>query len=275
MIGFVLTQAVQLRRIRLERDKATRERDRATRITDFMTSMFKVSDPSEARGNSITAREILDRASNDVDTGLTKDPEAQAQMMHVMGNVYANLGLYPRAQSLDQRAMEIRRRVLGPEHPDTLGSMNNLGLVLRNEGHYAEAEKLDRETLDLRRRVLGPEHPDTLMSMNNLGSVLYREGHYAEAEKLYREALDVQRHVLGPENPKTAITTYNLGCIAAHRGQRDQALSLLREAVDHGEPSLGLGIDKDPDLKSLHGDPRFAALVAHAKERTAAAQKPH
>src|SRR5579863_2871300 len=91
MIGFVLTQAVQLRRIRLERDKATRERDRATRITDFMTSMFKVSDPSEARGNSITAREILDRASNDVDTGLTKDPEAQAQMMHVMGNVYANL----------------------------------------------------------------------------------------------------------------------------------------------------------------------------------------
>ena len=91
VIGFVLTQAVQLRGIRLERDR-TRERDRAARITDFMTSMFKVSDPSEARGNSITAREILDKASTDIDTGLTKDRELQAQMMYVMGKVYDNLG---------------------------------------------------------------------------------------------------------------------------------------------------------------------------------------
>ena len=56
--------------------------------------------------------------------------------------------------------MEIRRRVLGPEHLDTLKSMNNLALVLDDEGHYAEAEKLDRETLDVMRRVLGPEHPE-------------------------------------------------------------------------------------------------------------------
>ena len=47
-----------------------RERDRANRIADFMTGMFKVSDPSEARGNTVTAREILDKASNDIETGL-------------------------------------------------------------------------------------------------------------------------------------------------------------------------------------------------------------
>ena len=70
-----------------------------------MTGMFKVSNPSEARGNSITAREILDKASKDIDTSLTKDPELQAQMMYVMGDVYYNLGLYPRAQLLLQQAM--------------------------------------------------------------------------------------------------------------------------------------------------------------------------
>jgi eukaryotic-like serine/threonine-protein kinase len=105
VIGFVATQAVELHRIRLERDRATRERDRATRVTDFMTSMFKVSDPSEARGNSVTAREVLDQASKDIDTGLKKDPELQAQMMYVMGDVYDNLGLYRRAQSLQQRTL--------------------------------------------------------------------------------------------------------------------------------------------------------------------------
>jgi pentatricopeptide repeat protein len=59
------------------------------------------------------------------------------------------------------------------------------------------------------------------------------------------------------------------------KGNRDEAFSLLREAVDHGlPPNADLGIEKDPDLKSLHGDPRFAALVAHAQERAAAALKP-
>jgi eukaryotic-like serine/threonine-protein kinase len=436
LAGFIVNQAVQLRRI-------TRERDRADRITEFMTGMFKVSDPRQGRGNAITAREILDKASAEIDAGLTKDPELQAQMMQVMGVVYDNLGLYPRAESLYQSAIEIRRRVLGPEHPDTLRSttslanvlreeghyaeaekliretlsirsrvlgpehpdtlksMNILGTILVQEGHYAEAEKLDRETLDIRRRVLGPEHPDTLASMNNLAAVLDHEGHYAEAEKLdretldvkrrvlgpehpdtltsmmnlgivldqqgryaeaeklyretldvqkrvlgpehpdtlrsmitlgnvltdeghypeaekvhrealevnrrvlgpdhpdtlmsmnslgivlmeeaqyaeaeklYREVLDVEQRVLGPDHPDTATTTYDLACIAARQGQPDEAFSLLSEAMDHGLPVAGyLGMDKDPDLKSLHEDPRFAALVAHAKERAAATQEP-
>jgi len=359
MTAFSALQAIQLQKITHERDRANRERDRANRITDFTTTMFKVSNPSEARGNSITAREILDKASKNIDTGLTTDPELKAQMMYVMGDVYYNLGLYPRAQILLQQAMEIRQRILGPEHPDTLrsvsflanvmeaegdyaeaekldretldeqrrvlgaehpdtlASMNNLANVLEPEGHYAEAEKLYRETLDIRHRVLGPEHPDTLVLMNelarnqtdeghyaeaeksfretldvqrrvlgpehldtlastnNLAVVLLEEGHYAEAEKSFRETLEVKRRVLGPEHPNTAIATYNLGSSAAHLGRRDEALALLREAVDHGLPPISdLGIDKDPHLKSLHGDPRFAALVAHAKERAAAAETP-
>ncbi len=442
MLGaFVVMQGVQLRRTRLERDRANRERDRATRITDFMTGMFNVSDPSEARGNTVTAREILDKASKDIGTGLAKDPEAQAQMMWVMGTVYSDLGLYSRAQPLLERSVEIRRRVLGPEHPDTLKSMNdlatdldgsghyaeaeklerealdisrhvlgpehpdtlrlmsnlantlwqeghypeaeklnretlgiqrrvlgpehpatlrsmnnlatdlddsdpeaeklfretldikrrvlgpehpdtllamsNLAYVLADKGRYAEAEKLHRETVDLRRRVLGLEHPDTLKSMTNLAIVLSREGSYAEAEKLEREELDISRRVLGPEHkgtltlmdnlaivlsregrnaeaekleraaldisrrvlgvehPQTAASIYHLGVIAANRGNRTEALSLLRQALDHGLlPTGALGMEKDDDLKSLHGDARFVALVAYAKERAAAAPKP-
>jgi len=92
---------------------------------------------------------------------------------------------------------------------------------------------------------------------------------------LVREALDISRRVLGPENPVTAASVYNLGVIAAHRGNRTEALSLLRQALDEGLlPSDALGMEKDPDLKPLHGDPQFDALVAYAKERVAAAQEP-
>ncbi|SPE27227.1 hypothetical protein SBA2_340013 [Acidobacteriia bacterium SbA2] len=62
-----------------------------------------------------------------------------------------------------------------------------------------------------------------------------------------------------------------MASVIAKRGQIEEAFSLLREAVDHGLlPSVALTMGDDPDLKSLHGDPRFAALVAHAKELAAA-----
>lgn len=342
---FAVVQAVQLRRI-------TRERDRADRITNFMTSMFKVSNPSEARGNKVTAREILDKASRDIGTGLANDPELQAQMMNVMGTVYFNLGLYSQAHPLLARAVEIRTRVLGVEHRDTLRSMNNLGTTLDEEGRYAEAERLHRQLLEIRRRVLGPDHVETLASMNNLANSLGEQGRYAEAEKLMRqaaeierqvfgpehnltigamenlaitldqegkyaeaeklerevldirrrlsgaehqdtlrsvsnlgatlthlgkygeaekverEALNIQRRILGPDHPDTAATTYNLACIAAHFGHRDEALSLLRDALgDHLDIETMQGIEKEPNLSSLHGDPRFEALLAAARQR--------
>jgi non-specific serine/threonine protein kinase/serine/threonine-protein kinase len=147
LAAFSILQSLQLRRITRERDRANRERDRATRITDFMTGMFKVTDPSQARGNSVTAREILDKASNDLGTGLAKDPEVQSQMMQVMASTYQNLGLYPRAHELAKRALDSRQSLLGPDDPKTLESMAQLGFILDREGHYAEAEKLEREAL--------------------------------------------------------------------------------------------------------------------------------
>src|SRR5258706_579303 len=187
LAAFVVVQRVQLQRTRLERDRANRERDRATRITDFMTGMFHVSDPNEQRGNSVTAREILDKASKNIETGMAKDPDAQAQMMQVMGTVYDSLGLFSRAKDLEQQSLDIRRRVLGPEHPDTLNSMSNLAGVLWAERRLPESEKLNRETLNLYRRVLGPENPQALRLMHNLAFVLSLEGRYTEAEKLDRE----------------------------------------------------------------------------------------
>lgn len=152
--------------------------------------------------------------------------------------------------------------------------MYNLGRILDKEGHYGEAEKLLRETLDLQRHVLGGDHPNTLTTMNGLADVLNKETKYDEAEKVQQETRDIQRRVMGPEHPETAISTYNLGCIALHKGKRVEALRLLREAIDHGLPAkLAVEMDKDSDLALLHGDPGFDALVAHAKDRAAAAEK--
>ncbi|HEU4415878.1 MAG TPA: serine/threonine-protein kinase [Candidatus Angelobacter sp.] len=223
--GFAAVQAIQLRRI-------TRERDRADRVTEFITAMFKVSDPSEARGTSVTAREILDKAARDIDTGLSRDPELQAQMMDVMGQVYGNLGLYGRAEELLKRVVATRRSVLGARDPQTLSSMDELGWVLNREGHYKDAEKLQQETLDTRRRVLGEEQPDTLRSMSNLASTFMQEGHYADAEKLQRQTLDIQRRVLGPEHPETLRSMTNLGNTIYRSGRLKEAEAMQLETME-------------------------------------------
>jgi len=257
LISFGVAQTLQLRR-------TTKERDRADRIATFMSGMFKVSDPSAARGNSITAREILDRASREIDTGLSKDPEVQAQMMQTMGDVYQNLGLYPQAQSLLARAVEIRRRVLGPERPETLTSMSSLGDNLRAQGRYPEAEKLDREALDIRRRVLGREDPDTLKSTNDLSALLISESRFPEAEKLLRESLEIQRRVLGPDDSETLRSVNNLANALENEGHYPEAEQLKRETLDIRRRTLG---PEHPDtLRSMNNLATVLDVEGHYPE---------
>jgi serine/threonine protein kinase len=233
LAGFAVLQTIQLRKTRAERD-------RANRITDFMTRMFKVSDPSEARGNSVTAREILDKASSGIESGLAKDPVAQAQMMHVMGVVYYGLGLFHQADTLMSRAVEIRRRVLGPENPDTLQSMNELVYILGMEDRYSEQEKLARQVLDARRRILGPQHQDTLASLLRLSACLNQEGHYDESVKLAREVFETRRRVLGPSHPDTLNAMQYLSRSLEDAGQYPEAEKMGRELLDLRRSGQGL-----------------------------------
>jgi serine/threonine protein kinase len=232
LLAFAITQTVQLRRI-------TRERDRANRITSFMTSMFKVSDPNEARGNSITAREILDKASQDIGSGLARDPELQAEMMSTMGDVYVNLGLYDRAEPLMEKSAELRRRLEGTKSADTLEARDQLAFVLTLQGHYAEAEKLERETLEIRSNTLGPKDLATVATKTHLGGTLGAEGHFAEAEKLDRESLEVRERVLGLEHADTLTTMGNLARVLQHQGQYAEAEELDRRIFEVRSRVLG------------------------------------
>jgi serine/threonine protein kinase len=239
LAAFSMLQAFQLRRITRERDRATRERDRATRITDFMTAMFKVSDPSEARGNSVTAREILDKAANDMQNGLAKDPEVQSQMTQVMASTYTNLGLYPRAHELAKRALDARLSLLGPDDPKTLESMAQLGWILNREGHYVEAEKMERQALDGERRILGLEDPLTLETMANMAYVVQGPGDFGEGEKFAREAIEVGTRRLGPESPQVLQSMNCLGVALWNQGRYAEAEREWRQLFDIERRVLG------------------------------------
>jgi len=262
LASFGIVEAIQLRRI-------TRERDRADRIAGFMIGMFRVSDPGESRGNSITAREILDRSTKGIATGLARDPELQSQMMEVMGSVYASLGLYPQAEFLLDRTVQLRRRILGQENPATAQSMGALANILHAEGRHVDGLKLDEQTFAIRRRRLGPEHPDTLKSMNSLAMNLIDANRYGEAERLHRKILEIRLRVLGPEHPDTLRTLDNLGKTLDEEGRYTEAEALERRALETRRRVLGP--DHPDTLHALH----HLADTLYGEGRYAEAEKLH
>jgi hypothetical protein len=136
------------------------------------------------------------------------------------------------------------------------------------QGKNAESEKLYRELIEQERIVFGPEHRTTVIALINLTDILRMDQKYVEAEQLRRETLDIQRRTLGPNHEQVGDSLYSLARLAALQLRLDEALTTLREAVEHGlSPDASLGIEKEPDLQSLHGDPRFAAIVSRARAR--------
>jgi Tetratricopeptide repeat len=103
------------------------------------------------------------------------------------------LGDYQRAAQLHEQTLTIRERVLGPEHPDTLGSRNNLANALDGLGDYQRAAQLHEQTLTIRERVLGPEHPDTLKS-RNLAETLRRAQEIRPGSRWLRRQLRPWAH---------------------------------------------------------------------------------
>lgn len=152
-------------------------------------------------------------------------------------------GAYASARKLSERVLNFRRRVLGPEHPDTLDTMNNLGVAMSQQGDLAGARKLQEETFEIRRRVLEPKHPDTIRSMGNVARTLFDQGNLAGARKLQEKTLDMHLRVLGPLHPDTvtsmsnlAVTLFAIGDVAgAHKLQED-TLEIRRRVLGPEHP---------------------------------------
>jgi tetratricopeptide (TPR) repeat protein len=218
-----------------QRVRAEAEAETARRTTDFMVGLFKVSDPGEALGNRITAREILDRGSAQIERDLAGQPRIQATLMDTMGQVYTSLGLYGPAIPLVRQALE-RRRALADADPqataDVAQSLDHLGDALTQKAEYDEAERHLRESLDLRRRVLGPSHPDVARSLSLLADLLAARGKYDEAEPLVVEALAIRRAAYGAVHEEVARSLGDLGVVRGRLGDFDGAVARLREAVD-------------------------------------------
>ena len=121
-----------------------------------------------------------------------------------------------------EQTLTDRERVLGPDHPDTLTSRNNLAGAYQSAGDLDQAIALYEQTLTDRERMLGPDHPDTLTSRNNLAFAYQSAGRPDQADPPVEQTLTDRERILGPDHPDTLTSRNNLAGAYEAAGDLDR-----------------------------------------------------
>ncbi len=236
-LGSALWKDLHRRVDSVRRARGAADMDVAATLASFDDALAGVN-PTQTALHLID-EQILERAGKTLPQDMGGEPRIAGSLERTLGQTYLNLGLFGQAATHLERAIEFQKRAFGPEHPETLRSVNYLGKAYGRQGRLTEAEKLFQDTLETARRALGPEHPETLRSLNGLGVAQYDLGHYGEAEKLYLETLEARRRVLGPEHPDTLLTMNNLAIVYEEQRQYPEAEKLYLETLEAQRRVLG------------------------------------
>lgn len=202
-------------RLAHERDLALQETRKSEQVTAFLERLFQVSDPSEARGATITAREVLDSAAARVPTELADQPEVQAALLYTLGNVYQGLGLERDARSILERGLALRRRSGGDEDPSEGAFLARLGSLATALGQFDSAAVLLRSAIG---RLDGRPADVTTALEARIGLVgaLRRSGRLTEADSVVQDAI-VRARRSGPDSLLTQALSARVALLLSQR----------------------------------------------------------
>lgn len=242
LAGYAATITWYSQRTQAALSQAQEEAQKSEQVTEFLVDLFRANDPSETGGETLTAKQLLERGVEQAER-LDEQPEIQAEMFDVVGQVYVRLGQFDAAQDFLERSLATRDELYDHLRPDMASTKVRIASVLRKSGDYETAEARFREALDEQVELLGDEHPDVAVTQSLLAGVLRVQGDLDEAESLLRDALSIQRRHSGADPLDRAETLNILGLVLHDKTAPEEAESSLREALDLRREHLG---ERDP-----------------------------
>lgn len=249
------------------------QHQRADQVAQFFKDMLKAIGPSVALGRDTTLlREILERTAERVGKELEGQAEVEAELRTILGETYHALGRYQESEDMHLRALALRERLFGIEHPLVASSKNGIALALRDQGRLDQAEELYRASLAMQQRLLSEEHLEIAASLNDLATVLlYRGDKLAEAEELELRALEMTRKLTSGDDARVAMVFNNLASIRYSAGKlqaaaEDQmeALRIQRTLLDKDHPDIAQSLNNLSVM--LVGVGRLAEAEGAARE---------
>ena len=148
-------------------------------------------------------------------------------------------GDWKNAEQLGVQVVNIRKKVLGAKHPNTLRAMGNLAATYLNQGRWNEAEQVNVQVMDMSKKVLGAEHPNRLVTMGNLATTYLHQRRWNEAEQLEIQVMDMMKKVLGAEHPDTVTSMRSLANTYLNQGRWNEAEQLNVQVMGMMKKVLG------------------------------------
>jgi Tfp pilus assembly protein PilF len=185
-----------------DRNRANTEAMTARSINEFLENdllaQANPSDQESKNGNpdpDLKVRTALDRAAERIQGKFSGQPLVEASIRQTIGESYEGLDLFQQAQPQFERVVELQRKALGENDPETLKSMESLALIYKYRSQYPRAEAIYRHVLEIQRKTLGEDHTDTLTTVANYGFFDIFMGRYSEAESMLRRVVDTRRRL--------------------------------------------------------------------------------
>jgi eukaryotic-like serine/threonine-protein kinase len=263
VIGLVVATFALVRAQRAYREAHAAEQ-RATATVEYLRTVLASADPG-VDGREVRVVDVLTKASQLVGSDLPGQPLTEAAVCRTIGSTLLELGAFEESRPALERALAIHTRELGPDHPETLESVNALGRLLYKVGRYQEAAVLHRRVLDRQRSLLGDDDPHTLWNAYNLAKVLDRLGQWPEAESLYREVVETRSRRLGPDHLDTLVAANGLALFLGSSGRLAEGEALERRAAATLDRVVG---PEHPD--ALRAAANLVAILNRGRQSTEA-----
>jgi len=226
-----ISSSLAIRARRAERD-ARAEAQTSRALADFLQNdLLAQATPGEQPNRDVRLRDVLDRAAQKIDHRFPDAPLLEADVRAVVAGVYDSLGEYDSARRQAERALALREKNLGANHPETISALIGLALVLTDQGRHTDAAPPLERALAARRIVLGDDHAETLAAANLLALNLRNRSRTDEADALLTDTLARARRALPARDPVTIRALSVLATIRLEQSRRPEAEALLNEAL--------------------------------------------
>ncbi|HEX6900970.1 MAG TPA: serine/threonine-protein kinase [Thermoanaerobaculia bacterium] len=168
-----------------------------------------------------------------------RPPDAVAALHTNLSELYQELGRNEEALRHVRRGLEIRRKVLDPDHPDFGRSYNSLGNIYTNLHRYKEAAAAFENSVQVSRRHYGPNHLLTAGALFNLGTAYQNLDRLDDAMRCNRQAQKSLEILYGPDHPYVAMALTNVGEVLRLQHEPAQSLAAYQRALEIQEKTLG------------------------------------
>jgi len=163
-----------------------------------------------------------------------------ASVYYLLAELYWNQGKWDKAEPFCVRALEIREKIMGPNHLDVAMALVGLGEMQMRKSTYDEAQNMIKRALEIRISHFGPDHPLVARCLQDLAVIADNCGNSEQAIQLCTRALEVREKSLGPNHPHVATSLETLASIYKLKGDSSRAEPHIRRALEinlsiHGE----------------------------------------